>query len=188
MGRRKGKGKDNAKVGGVKSNRSMVRSLRPFFFWFLLVSLALHTYEAMSASSRVAQEVDEAMSELSWTALAEGKERDWWSIDLEGEVKKVEVRGPWSVTEGDSVETKGEVGHKSDRTKVAREEKEKLKQDEMEVDVDASQGECVETKSSKRKVIRVESEETQDYVCGMLATNREEVEELILIVIQELGM
>ena len=48
--------------------------------------------------------------------------------------------------------------HKSDRTKVTREDKGKLKEDEMEVDVDAPQGENVETKSSKRKVIRAESE------------------------------
>ena len=64
-------------------------------------SLAFHTDEAMSSSSRMAQEVDEAMSESFWTALAKEKERDWWSIDLEGEVEKREVRGPWSVTEGD---------------------------------------------------------------------------------------
>ena len=49
------------------------------------------------------------------------------------------------------MEPKGEVGHKSDRTKVTREEKEKLKEDEMEVDVDAPQGESVETKSSKEE-------------------------------------
>ena len=35
----------------------------------------------------------------------------------------------------------------------------------------------VETESSKRKVIRVESEETQDYVCGTLAISQEEEEE-----------
>ena len=44
----------------------------------------------MSASSRMEQEVDEAMSESSWTALAKEKEVDLWSIDLEGE----KVRGP----------------------------------------------------------------------------------------------
>ena len=69
------------------------------------------------------------MSESSWIALAKGKGRDWWSIDLDGEVEKLEVRGPWSVTEGPKVE----VGHASDRTKVAREGKEKLKEDWMEV-------------------------------------------------------
>ena len=102
-------------------------------------SLALHTDEAMSASSRMAQKVDEAMSESSWTALAKGKDRDKWTIDLEGEVEKLEARGPWSGTEGDPVEFKGEVGHKSDRTKVTTEDKGQLKEDEMEVDVDASQ-------------------------------------------------
>ena len=131
----------------------------------------------MSASSRIAHDVDEAMSESSWIALAKGKERDWWSIDLEGEVEKIEERGPWSGIEGGSMDLKGEADHKSDRTKVARVEKDKLKEDEMEVDVDASQGESVETKSSKKKVVRVESEETQNYVCGMLATSGEEAEE-----------
>ena len=104
-------------------------------------SLALHTDEAMSASSRMAQEVEEAMSESSWTALAKVKERDWWSIDLEGEVEKLEVGGLWFGTEGDSVEPKGEMGHKSDRTKVTGEENEQLKEDEMKMDVDAPQGE-----------------------------------------------
>ena len=37
VGRRKGKGKDHAKVGCVKSNRSMVWRPRLFFLWFLLV-------------------------------------------------------------------------------------------------------------------------------------------------------
>ena len=43
----------------------------------------------MSASSGMAQEMDEAMSEASWTALAKEKERDWWSIDREGEVEEL---------------------------------------------------------------------------------------------------
>ena len=79
-----------------------------------------HTDEAMSASSRMVQEVDEATSETSWTALAKGKERDWWSIDLEGEVEKLEVSGPWFGTKDDSVEPKEEMGHKSDRAKVTK--------------------------------------------------------------------
>ena len=31
------------------------------------------------------------MSESSWIALVNGKERDWWSIDLEGDMEKLEV-------------------------------------------------------------------------------------------------
>ena len=40
-------------------------------------------------------------------------------------MEKLEVSGPWFGTKGDSVEPKGEMGHKSDRTKVTR-KKEKL--------------------------------------------------------------
>ena len=58
----------------------------------------------MSASSKMAEDVGEAKSESSWTALAKGKERDWWSIDLEGEMEKLEVTGPWSGTEGGSLD------------------------------------------------------------------------------------
>ena len=53
-------------------------------------SLAFDTDEAMSASSKRTKEADEAMSETSWTDLASGKERDWWSIDLEGDMEKLE--------------------------------------------------------------------------------------------------
>ena len=47
------------------------------------------------------------------------------------------------------MEPQGKMGHKSDRAKVTREETEKLKEDEMEVDVDAPQGESLETKAQK---------------------------------------
>ena len=48
--------------------------------------------------------VDDAKSESSWTALAKGKGRGWWSIDLEGDMEMLEVIGPWSGTEGGSVD------------------------------------------------------------------------------------
>ena len=48
---------------------------------------------------------------------------------------------------------------------------------EMEVDAGVSQGESAEMKSPTRKVIRVESEVTQDYVCEMLTISPEEAEE-----------
>ena len=85
-------------------------------------SLALHTDEAMSAR---------------------------WSIDLEREVEKLEVRGPWSVTQADSVQPKGggpQVrSHKdSKRGKGNVEGRSVLKQ-----------------KAQKGKVVREELEETQ---------------------------
>ena len=35
------------------------------------------------ASSKMGKDSDEALCESSWTALAKGRERGWWSIDLE---------------------------------------------------------------------------------------------------------
>ena len=52
---------------------------------------------------------------------------------------------------------------------------------EMEVDAGVPQAESAEIKSPKRKVIRVESEETQDYVCEMLTISAEEAEELAFV-------
>ena len=51
----------------------------------------------------------------------------------------------------------------------------------MEVDVDEPQGESAEIDSSERKVIRVESEATRDFVCGMLAISPQEAEELAFV-------
>ena len=51
----------------------------------------------------------------------------------------------------------------------------------MEVGACVLQAECAEIKSPKRKVIRVESEETQDYVCEMLTISPEEAEELAFV-------
>ena len=141
-----------------------------FSFGSCSSSPALDTDEVMSASSKMAQDADDAMSESSSTALAKGKERDWWSIDLEG--------GPWSGTEGGSVDPKGKMDHRSARTKFAREESEKPKEAEMDVDGAVRQEASVEIQSPKRKVIRVESEESKDNVRETLAISQEEAEEM----------
>ena len=133
---------------------------------------------SLSLAFDKAQDVDEAKSEPSWTALAKEKERDWWSIDLEGEMEELEVSGPWSGTEGGSVDPLGKMGHRSARTKISIEENEKTKEAEMAVDEAVPQEASVAIQSPKRKVIRVESEETQDYVCETLAISQEEAEEL----------
>ena len=102
MGRRKGKGKDHAKIGGDKNNESV---------GCCSSSLVPNTDEAMSASSAMAQEMKEAKSEASWTALVKEKERDWWSVDLEGEVE--EAGGRMSL-EDHSMDPEGEMNHNSD--------------------------------------------------------------------------
>ena len=80
------------------------------------------------------------------------------------------------------------MNHQSDGKKAAIEEEENLgtlKEDkmevEMEVDAGVSRAESAEIKSQKRKVIGVESEETQDYACEMLTISQEEAEELAFV-------
>ena len=113
-------------------------------------SLAFDTDEVMSASSKMAHDADEAMSESSWTALAKEK--------------KLEVVGPWSGPEGGSVDPMRKMG---------LEERETPKEVVMEMDDDEPQEESVDIQSPKRKVIRVESEETQYYVREILAISQE---------------
>ena len=70
------------------------------------------------------------MFESSGTALAKEKESEWWSI--EGDMEKLEIVGPWSGTEGGSVDSKREI---------CQEEREKPKEVEMEMDDDVLQEE-----------------------------------------------
>ena len=90
------------------------------------------------------------------------------------------------------MDPEGEMNHQSDGEKAATDEEEKLgiskedkKEVEMEVDAGVSQAESAEIKSPKRKVIRVESEETQDHVCEMLTISLEEAEYRVLSASQE---
>ena len=91
---------------------------------------------------------------------------------------RLEVVGLWSGTEGGSVDPKEKMGHRSARTKKTYEESEELKEAEMEVDDAVPQEAGAGIQSSKGKVIRVESEETHDYVCDTLAISQEEAEEV----------
>ena len=93
-------------------------------------------------------------------------------------MEKLEVIGPWSGAEGGPWIPKGEMGHRSDRTRAAREESYMLKEAEMEVDGEMPQEGRAEIQSPKRKVIRVESQQTQDYMRETLALSQEEAEEL----------
>ena len=70
----------------------------------------------MSASSKMARD---AMSESSWAALAKGRKETCgaliWSVKWGG---GLEVVGPWSGTEGGSLDPKEKMGHRSARTKI----------------------------------------------------------------------
>ena len=73
------------------------------------------------------------------------------------------------------------MGHRSARTKIAREEREKPKEAEMKVDGEVPQEKSAEIQSPKRKVIRVGPEETQDHVRETLAIGQEEAEEMCFV-------
>ena len=89
-------------------------------------SSAPNTDGAMSASSRMALQVDKAISEESWTTFAIKKERDYWcSTDLAGEVEELEVGGPWTLPKGNSMDPEEEVYHPPDGEKAAVEEEER---------------------------------------------------------------
>ena len=82
---------------------------------------------------------------------------------------------------GVSVNPEAESRHGHARAKMARKERENQTKMEEEVDGKSPVDEGVEVQSPKRKVIRVESEETQDYVRESLNLSREEAEELSFV-------
>ena len=90
-----------------------------------------------------------------------------------------------SRAEGGSVDIKGKIDHWSARTKVTKEESEEPRgtenekqEKEMKVDEATLHEASAEVESLKRRVIRVESEETQDNVRETLAISQEEAEEM----------
>ena len=123
--------------------------------------------EVMSSeTSRRVQEKEETVPEASWTAVAKRKEKEEWAGTRRGNSDA----GSHSFVEQDvSVNPEGESHHERIQTKSTRRERE----------APGEEGE--ETKSPKRKVIRVESEETQDYVRESLDLSREEAEEISFV-------
>ena len=73
-----------------------------------------------SCSPSLGQDADDAMSASSWTSVAKWKERDWWSVDLEGETEKLEVEGGFSRTERGSVDPERKMGHWSALIKTSK--------------------------------------------------------------------
>ena len=72
--------------------------------------MATDGFSFCSSSSSTAYDVDEAMSTSSRKSPSMGKERDWWSADLEGEMEELEVEGSFSVAEGGSMDPERKGG------------------------------------------------------------------------------
>ena len=86
-----------------------------------------------------------------------------------------------SEVKGISVNPEGESRHRHVRAKMARKEIENQTRMEKKANVKASWDDGAETQSPKRKVIRVESKETQGYVRESLNLSQEEAEEISFV-------
>ena len=121
-------------------------------------------------------------------------------------MEKLEVEGGFSGAEGGSMNPIGKVGHWSARTKTTEEDGEEVKraentrsrerrwtkrslgmqQSSNEADGGViicevekkQQAACVEVQGPRRRVIRVQSQEMQDYVRESLAISQEEAVEI----------
>ena len=69
-----------------------------------------------SFSPSVAPGVDEEVSTPSRRSTSLGKERDWWSADLEGEMEELAVEGSFSVARSGSKHPDGKADHWSTQT------------------------------------------------------------------------
>ena len=135
-------------------------------------------------ASEEAERKHGGVSASSWTFLAKKKESNWWSVELEGEMEKLEVAGLLSGIHGGSVDPARKMGHWSARLKTAREGSEEPKGAEIEkqekkMEVYVAPHEArAEVQSPTRRVTRVELEITQDHVRETLAISKEEADEM----------
>ena len=127
-------------------------------------SSAVDYMEEVSPESprNMQDEEQEATREASWNATGR-KEEDGWRLEPEGETETLETMVLWNEVEGVSVNPDGAGDHER-------------KSSRRESEAPGEEGE--EVKRPKRKVIRVEFEETHDYLREALNLSQEEVEEI----------
>ena len=121
-----------------------------------------HVEEMSSESARKMQDVQEVMGETAGNSTR-GR-GNAWRLEPEGETETLETKVVSDGVEGVHVDFNGECHH--ERTQVNNTRKQS--------EAPGEEGE--ESKSWKRKVIRVESEETQDCVCEANDMDQEEAE------------
>ena len=132
-------------------------------------SSAVNNVEGISLESpRKMQDEQEATREASWNAKG-GKEEDGWRLEPEGATETPETIVLWSEVDGVTVKPDGEDRHQRVQAKSSGRESE----------APGEEGE--EVKSPKRKVIRVESEETQDYVREVKDPSQKGAEEISFV-------
>ena len=96
--------------------------------------------------------------------MTKEKEKEVWRLEPEGEAEKPEATAPWCGVKGVSLNPEGESCNRQARAKMARKERENQTKMRKKVEEKTHADESAEVQSPKSKVIRVESEETQDHV------------------------
>ena len=116
------------------------------------LSMARDMEDVCSESSRKMQDKEETTSEASWIAVTEGKEKEVWRLEPEGEAERPEATVPWKGAEGVSVNPEGESRHWQVRAKITRKEIEH--QTEMEEKVDGKASGDSEKESDSGRIRR----------------------------------
>ena len=108
------------------------------------------------------------MKESEWKE-ARGREEDAWRLEPEGETAVPETVIVADEVEGIYVDSNGEAPHGRGKSQKSQKSKWRARRGRGRI------------KSPKRKVIRLEFQETQDYVREAKSTDQEEVEELSFV-------
>ena len=97
-------------------------------------SMACDMEEVSLESSRKMQDKEEITFEASWIAVTQGRGKEVWRLEPEGEAEKPEVTVLWNEAEGVSVNAEGESHHKQTRAKITRREREDQAKMERQAD------------------------------------------------------
>ena len=151
------------RLGGSRAIRNGFDTQDTLSVESCMSSVACDMEELSSESSRKMQDKEETTSEVSGTAFS--KRKKGWRLEPEGETETTEVTVWWDEAEGVAVTPESESLHEQTQVKSTGKEREGP----------GEEGEDIE--SPTRKLIRVESEETQDYVKETLDLTREKARE-----------
>ena len=133
-------------------------------------SMACDMEEVSSESSRKMQDKEETTPEASWAAVTGKKEKDGWRLEPEGEAETPDVEVLWNEAEGVPANPDGESHHEGAQAKSTIREREAPGEEGEEIN-----------NSPKRKVFRMETEETQDFVRESLNLGRDEAQEISFV-------
>ena len=150
------------------SSRRMENSQDLSLFSFVLVIGGNQVEEMSFESSRKGQDVQIVMSETAGKATR-GRREDVWRLEPEGEAELLKTKVVSNGMKSIHLDPNGEGRHERRQVQNSRRQSE----------APGEEGE--EKKTPKRKIIRVVSEETEDYVREATDMDKEEDEEISFV-------